>query len=297
MIFEIFFYLDVQKKVFLSANRSLHSVRIDLKNQLARYVNIRPQLKRPNHPSNCYTLDLTKHKEIDTENLDQIIFYFPLKNATSITMLIEDKARSLTRSYRHNFLSRPGSTIELKSLKRGSVKDVMLMMEQEMFEEEDEDNPCKNYPNEDYESFEDCDNTFVHDFLEYKFPVQFMPIWATDNTSQVTLLEALKTNGLELLDYKKIISGRTPNNCLRPCLVTSIKTINLGVTSNKRNMSRILIDFPNEVPLTKFEFPKFSLVPFLSEVGGSMGLWLGLGVVQLFQALYDLIQNLLAKLK
>ena len=49
------------------------------------------------------------------------------------------------------------------------------------------------------------------------------------------------------------------------------------------NQSTIDIVFDDKVTITTFYFPKFNIADFLSALGGSMGLWLGLGVVQTFE--------------
>ena len=39
--------------------------------------------------------------------------------------------------------------------------------------------------------------------------------------------------------------------------------------------------FKQVVSVTEYFFPEFSFTEFLSSMGGAMGLWLGLGVLQL----------------
>ena len=41
--------------------------------------------------------------------------------------------------------------------------------------------------------------------------------------------------------------------------------------------------FSQDITVTKTEFLKFTFEKFLSDVGGSMGLWLGLGILQSFE--------------
>ena len=43
------------------------------------------------------------------------------------------------------------------------------------------------------------------------------------------------------------------------------------------------LTFSSKVFVTETDFAKFTISSFLSEVGGSMGLWLGLGVVQVLE--------------
>ena len=45
--------------------------------------------------------------------------------------------------------------------------------------------------------------------------------------------------------------------------------------------TRFEFTFDQDVVVTRTLFPPFSLSQFLSNLGGSLGLWLGLGVLQL----------------
>ena len=45
----------------------------------------------------------------------------------------------------------------------------------------------------------------------------------------------------------------------------------------------IWLQLIQDVTVTKTEFLKFTFEKFLSDVGGSMGLWLGLGLLQSFE--------------
>ena len=45
----------------------------------------------------------------------------------------------------------------------------------------------------------------------------------------------------------------------------------------------IIISFSQSVQITTSDFPAFVLLDFLSKLGGSLGLWLGVGVVQILE--------------
>ena len=45
--------------------------------------------------------------------------------------------------------------------------------------------------------------------------------------------------------------------------------------------SQIMLTFRQKLTVTKYFFPEFSIAEFLSSMGGALGLWLGLGVLQL----------------
>ena len=85
--------------------------------------------------------------------------------------------------------------------------------------------------------------------------------------------------------YGDLFDGTQLSDCPVPCTTTNTDTKHLFDITNVRNSnsSTILLTFSSKVLVTKTDFPEFSLVSFLSEVGGSMGLWLGLGMVQVLE--------------
>ena len=108
-----------------------------------------------------------------------------------------------------------------------------------------------------------------------------MPIWATDDSNKVTKHIIDKNENI----YKSAwigdaISGSIISNCSQPCKSTKINTVLVDQKDVSKNLSKIDIIFSNTVKLSVSDFPQFSFGQFLSSSGGSMGLWLGLGVVQ-----------------
>ena len=45
------------------------------------------------------------------------------------------------------------------------------------------------------------------------------------------------------------------------------------------------------VAVTEFYIPEFSVATFLAELGGSLGLWLGVGAIQLLMTGFQLASN------
>ena len=69
--------------------------------------------------------------------------------------------------------------------------------------------------------------------------------------------------------------------------ISSIKTVFMSEfykTSIKLNVSRIDIAFNNKVDTTIRDFPTFNFSSFLASLGGSLGLWLGLGILQVLDS-------------
>ena len=83
-----------------------------------------------------------------------------------------------------------------------------------------------------------------------------------------------------MVDYFDSFDGTQLSDCPLPCTTTNTETKHLYGRTDNRNVSTISLTFSSKVLVKRTDFLKFSLAIFLSEVGGSMGLWLGLGIVQ-----------------
>lgn len=55
------------------------------------------------------------------------------------------------------------------------------------------------------------------------------------------------------------------------------------------------MNFKNEMQVIKTDFNEFSLATFLSNVGGSLGLWLGLGMPQLGEVIINSLKTVVKK--
>ena len=100
------------------------------------------------------------------------------------------------------------------------------------------------------------------------------------------------------MHYSQLFDGTRLSNCSKPCLSTKVSKIlnKLYVLFQllKLKVSGSLIqrtDFPRttvfvitinqDVQITEYFYPSFSFSKFLSDFGGCVGLWLGLGTLQI----------------
>ena len=67
----------------------------------------------------------------------------------------------------------------------------MVDINQRVFVEEDSTNSCKNYPNQEYASYQECDNKFVRNMLH-----GLIPVWLTENFAEVTT-EAIENENVK----------------------------------------------------------------------------------------------------
>ena len=139
--------------------------------------------------------------------------------------------------------------------------------------EEDKSKNCVNYPHEKYETYSDCED----DFVASNLPPGIVPIWFTNNTDEVTT-SFHEENITNLPLYKMLHDGTQKSSCPLPCSILHVESRYLRVVDYKR--PGITLIFSQDIVVTKTEFLSFTFEKFLSDVGGSMGLWLGLGLLQ-----------------
>ena len=175
----------------------------------------------------------------------------------------------------------------------GLFRAFSIEFSQNVFVEQDSSKNCKNYPNMQFESYSDCDQDFVRRSLQDVYTLQ--PYWAALDHANVTM------NAFEH-DYFKIepsifnlFAGATTSSCPLPCVTT--KTFSsLVYESEWPQGTHESVNFLDLTPsptvmITRTDFPIFALASALSSYGGSMGFWLGLGVVQLAQLFVGFLKN------
>ena len=144
--------------------------------------------------------------------------------------------------------------------------------------QEDPSKTCINYPNDKFESYKACED----DFLTKSLPPGFVPIWATDNLSLVTR-EVYNPN---ISGFVDLFDGSKMSTCPLPCSTISVESRQRkGKESTHRNFSKLNLSFNDYVTVTSHNFIQFKFPNLLSEIGGGLGLWLGLGVLQAFELL------------
>ena len=146
-------------------------------------------LARPNYPHNCYTLDIsnqTRGKLIQT-----LYFYFKSPKRETVQVLVEGKGIETSRDVYDNMLLASGDVIDTQP---GSLTKYVLKINQQMFVEEDTSKKCRNYPNEDFDSYAACDDHYMRSLCDV---AGLLPIWLTDDINEVTVQASVNSTGIK----------------------------------------------------------------------------------------------------
>ena len=215
-----------------------------------------------------------------------------------VTVFITDPANEMY--FKTDMNSMSGNAVKLKMNRKNIVKKIYQVTLEETHYREGLDD-CMVYDDDhSFPSYEAC----VEDYLQS----QWLPVFGCiapwmasgtgcNNTLQPTLEhEALINEAITI--YKDSVYGHDHefSNCLTPCVQTSVTSKYFeSFTRPMYNASRISINFGPEVNLQIME-SAYGEVDLLIEVGSSLGLWLGLSAIGVFDLLVIAVEKLRAKL-
>jgi hypothetical protein len=164
------------------------------------------------------------------------------------------------------------------------IRRFVVNIKKSVFVEEDPTKNCRNYPNPDYASYRECDDQWMKDTVA----PGLVPIWLADTMETVTI-QHTAPNHSSMSIIEDMMDGTSFNNCPLPCttIYTNTRFLSETVTDGTETID---ITFSPSVQVTTTNFMKPSLSSFLSAVGGSVGLWLGLGALQAAEILFNWAQ-------
>ena len=228
---------------------------------------------------NCLVFDLFKEGSIKS-----VFLGFTTNLTGSVQILMESSTLFADRDLSAQSWYRTGHDIVMPLNQNASFvhKTYDVMLSKNTFVESDPTKGCRNYPIEKFLSYNDCDKHFVQKDLDKRVGKGFLPFWATDDSTQVS------TANVTFIDKATVLAlydGSQSSNCPLPCETASMRTIPFSEEITDSPM--IQINFASLVPISKTDFMRFDLVEFLADIGGSLGLWLGLGVLQLLEVISE----------
>ena len=180
-----------------------------------------------NYRDNCVTIDLLKNDDIREVGIANIYIYLKdhTLNAsfTSLQIIPIDRNLFTERHLKSTKLYTSGPNIVMdKNAPYRSYDSYILELRQNTFVEN-----CANYPNSEYDSYNNCDKNFTLRKLAYHYGPGLVPIWATNNLENVTTSYYVDWS----FDYGYLYDGTKQLDCPLPCKTTSV---NVGFISRNQ---------------------------------------------------------------
>ena len=136
--------------------------------------------------TSCQILDVSDYFDLDTHTPLQIFINIAKVEDFGVQFHFEDRNTGLKRKQKSNMLAYNGPKFHNYILDEPMKLRAIFKLFETIHSEDDEAKNCKNYPNQDAESYEECDQKFL--YSQFKNLYKIMPIWVTDNFEQVTKL-------------------------------------------------------------------------------------------------------------
>ena len=178
---------------------------------------------------------------------------------------------------------------------KGYYSEYLIEFEQRETVEEDKARNCKKYPMKGNKSYGACDQIFIRKALDGLGLTNLTPIWATNNFEEVTENVQLELSHVMKLGLSDLASGVKMSNCKKPCRSTTTYVKFLTRNKDPKNGTYILLHISEDVSREMTKMVEFNFLTCLSFLGSNMGLWLGLGALQLLEELSGLLVGRMRK--
>ena len=137
------------------------------------------------HFPNCQLFDLTKYWNLENRTIYSVRFFFYKKANVSVSLHVEDKRRALEkRTLKSQTTDEEGSQMLIQNLNLEDKKRYYLSISQIRNLEMDPGVSCQNYPTDKFFSYQECDESFVHNLMKNYYKI--MPFWAARKLDEVT---------------------------------------------------------------------------------------------------------------
>ena len=136
----------------------------------------------PSFP-NCKTIDIQRHFPNLYAPKQIFIKFKNISKNLGVELYMLDINLASRRSLKSQLLAYSGPILVNSKLARIKEEKYILKITQTKEAEENKNTGCQDYPNEEYQTFSDCDAEFVH---EQMLGEGVMPFWATNNLDEIT---------------------------------------------------------------------------------------------------------------
>ena len=134
---------------------------------------------RVNYPNNCRSLALNSVPDLEGKRIQQLYFVIADLGNYAVEIQLNGFTLESRRNIREHSRQSIGDAIRLEreNVSRAYTVDIT----QRVFVEEDPTTTCRNYPNLEHLSYEECDSQFVRNLLP-----GLTPVWMTENFTEVS---------------------------------------------------------------------------------------------------------------
>ena len=140
-------------------------------------------------------MDVSQYLDIKNIAPSSIYIHFNKIQNLGITLEIEDVRKSLSRrKINSNSFDYDGPPIEIQNLYSTKVSTIALSLSQTIDLEAMKN--CKNYPNQNFSSYRECDENFVYNKIVQNYSM--MPFWAAKKIDEITDIAYTTVKILEL---------------------------------------------------------------------------------------------------
>ena len=177
------------------------------------------RLKWPEHPiyPACVSLNFKEFVK-KKHQIWRIRFRFKKLDNIGISLAIENEKHSTSRAIFSNLLYYNGPEIQNANLTKPMQAKYIFQFVQNIFSEKDTKTKCKTYPNEDFNTFDECDRNFVLKTVRENYPL--VPFWATKDMSEVT--RQVFYEGNDIAKFIALLNGLQNSDCQIPCTTTKV---------------------------------------------------------------------------
>ena len=203
----------------------------------------------------------------------------PSSQVKEIEIQFDNKDLASRRQILVHNMNHEGAMMKYQNSSRALYMYTVELFE-EVFIKEDLTKNCTDYPNAQYNSYKDCDLSFGLSTLAQNVGPDFMPLWASDDASKVTVGPVFFNVTSGYNTHLNLANGLRLSDCKMPCKIIKTKSKFQGSVASSASYG-ISVTFKKDIQVTTTMFVPFDPVKFLCDIGGILGLWLGLGAVQL----------------
>ena len=175
------------------------------------------------YPS-CQLVDLNKIIEKERMTPHFILIFFKKVENVGISIKIVDRNRALRKRGLRSTQAKnyEGDNVNVDDLLDPTYKSFFLTLSQIIYLEKESGINCRNYPNVEFNSYQECDERFVYNEMKNKHKI--MPFWAAKTLDEVTTLTQyhFDQSNYTTSPYYGLIAGIDESNCPLPCKITKV---------------------------------------------------------------------------